>query len=538
MIVKKAEGRMGGRPAGRGHSFKALAAYMLNPKDNATERVVWHAIENVGTDNAHMAARVMAATAKNADAIKAKAGTGRAGRKSEHGAVLHLVMSWPEDQEPTPEHQHEAARDLLKALGMESAQAVLAAHDDNGKPHVHLMVNLIDPATGKQFSLSNDQRRMSDWALAYEQANGGVRCQQRADNADRRAKGEPTKDATSLSRPEWEQMQASARQSWQARREKREAAFSAQAQARADLRAQHSAEWKAAKAEAAAHKRAHDELFRAALNVAKAADKATNKPVWRDVFRRHRAETISAVDALSHAEARLRGQAQITGRARAFLKVAERFERSVIARKVLKPLGFDVSADRQRAIYADAKKREAEARAGVTSAAAIRAALPAKQEAERKALAGQLSAATLAKVRAAVQAVNPVDFTAMIERQDAERARLIEAQNTEREALGMKPYQPWRKEADQMETKQRPPREAFKAAAPQTGEGWKADNARRQFDAPGLTKGTTPAAPVDPRKAMQAQADAAKAKAASPEGKKAAEQFKAASKRKDQGPSL
>ena len=224
MIVKKAEGRMtGGRPAGRGHSFKALAAYLLNPKDDAAERVAWFGIENVGTDNPHMAARVMAATAKNADAIKARAGTGRAGRKSEHGAVLHLVMSWAEDETPTAEHQQQAARDLLGALGMDKAQAVLAAHDDNGKPHVHLMVNLIDPETGKQFSLSNDQRRMSDWALAYEKAHGGVRCQQRADNAERRAKGEPTKDRTSLSRPAWEEMQASARQSWQARREKREA---------------------------------------------------------------------------------------------------------------------------------------------------------------------------------------------------------------------------------------------------------------------------------------------------------------------------
>lgn len=435
MIVKKAEGRAGGRPAGRGHSFKSLAAYLLDPKEGEAHRVLWSAVENLGTDNGHMAARVMAATSKNADAIRANAGGSRAGRKSEHGDVYHLVMSWAEDETPTPEHQQDAARALLRQIGMERAQVLMAAHDDNGKPHVHLMVNLVDPETGKRFSLSNDQRAMSDWALAYEKAHGGVRCQQRADNAERRAKGENTKDAASLSRAAYEEMQATARTTWAERRAKRDEVFQRQAQERTALRAAHDAEWKA-------HRAASDRVFRAAHSAAKAADKAAHKPVWRQVFAAQRSETGRAVDAVNAAEARLKAQRQITTNTRRLVAVAERLERSFLARRVLAPLGLNVSADGPRATLADALTREAEAKGAVAARRAELAALPAKHEAARKALSRQISAATLEKAKAASRAVDPQEFTAMIERQAREKAAQIEAHNAERQPLGMKPYAP------------------------------------------------------------------------------------------------
>lgn len=499
MIVHKGEGRTGG-PAGRGHSFKKLAAYLLTPKD-AGDRALWYDVENVGTDNPHMAARVMAATAMNADAIKARAGVGRGGRKSEAGAVYHVVMSWAADETPTKEHQQGAARDMLKAIGLERAQALIVAHDDNGKPHLHIVANLIDPETGKQFSLSNDQRKMSDWALAYEKANGGIRVQGRADNAERRARGENTKDTASLSRPEYEKMAASARETWAAQRATRDAAFNRQTQERAALRGQHDAEWKAAKAEVKAHREAHDRLFRAALASAKAADKIKNKPVWREVFAEQKAATAAGSYVVTAAEARAKGAAQITRNARRLVAVAERFERSIIARKVLKPLGFNVSADGARATLQDAIRREAEAKAGAIRAKADFAALPGRHEADRKAIAAAQSAATMARVKEAMRAVNPVDFAAMIERHKEEMRRQIEAQNAERAALGMKPYQPRSKEAPTVEhwtEKSGQTRKAFdNARAPKapTQEPPKVQDARPSLDAPGLKKGTTPAAP-------------------------------------------
>lgn len=552
MIVHKGEGRRGG-PAGRGHSFKKLAAYLLSPKD-AGDRALWSDVLNVGTDNPHMAARVMAATAMNADAIKARAGVGRAGRKSEAGAVYHVVMSWAADETPSPEHQREAARDLMKALGMDTAQALVVAHDDNGKPHLHIVANLTDPATGKQYSLSNDQRRMSDWALAYEKANGGVRVQQRADNAERRKRGEQTKDTRSLSRPEYERMQASAREAWAKRRAERDAAFNRQAQERTDQRAQHAAEWKAAKGEAAAHRKAHDAIFRAALASAKAADKVTNKPVWRDVFdaqKRERMQAAGAVDraasALDAASQRYRGAQEITAGARRLCKLAERFERSVIARKVLKPLGFNVSADRQRATLLDAERRQGEAAAALPAYRAelqarrdALAAMPAKHEAERKAKAAELNAATLARVKAAVQAVNPVDFAAMIQRQDEERRRLIEAQNAERAALGMKPYQPRGKEAGPVEPQRMQKnadraRQAFDVAR-KPDQPEKAPAPARQQAGPtlapkGHSNGNDPGAPVRQAQPQAKAPEKAPAQSLADMKAKAAEQFaKAAEK--------
>lgn len=514
MIVHKGEGRTGG-PAGRGHSFKKLAAYLLSPKD-AGDRALWSEVENLGTDNPHMAARVMAATALNADAIKARAGVGRGGRKSEAGAVYHVVMSWAADETPTPEHQREAARDMLKAIGLETAQALIVAHDDNGKPHLHIVANLIDPATGKQYSLSNDQRKMSDWALAYEKANGGVRVQQRADNAERRAKGEQTKDTASLSRPEYERMQESARKSWAQRRAEREAAFAAQAADRGDLRAKHDAEWKAAKAEAAQHRKAHDQLYRAALASAKAADKITNKPVWRSLFQRQKGETLAASQAVWTAEARHKGAQEITRKARRLLAVSERFERSLIARKVLKPLGFNVSADGQRATLKDAQQREAEARFAVLDRKAQRDGLAARQEAERKATAATLAAATEARVKAAVGAVDPVDFKAMIQRQEEERRRQIEAQNAQRTALGMKPYQPRSKEAptvQPMENNTDRARQAFDAARkPEPAKAQQAapqpQQARPTMAPKGYSHGTTPGAPVASQQPQRAAPEA------------------------------
>lgn len=545
----------------QGRSFRGITSYMLNPKrgGDGAERADWSLALNCGTDNAATAAKVMAFTATHAEDIKAaaraeghKIGTRRSNAPR---PVLHLVMSWEEGETPTAAHQQQAARDMLKAMGLENAQALAVAHTDTKNPHVHIAVNLVRPDLGTMWDTHDNAKKMQAWALVYEKNNGGVVTPAREANSERRKAGEKVEGPRRLNRAEYEQMQASARQSWAQRKAARDEAFSRQADERGQLRAQHGEEWKAAKAEAAAHRRAHDQLFRAALKAAKDADKAANKPLWRDLFRRHRAEAMGAAGNVDAAQVRARGAAQITANARRLARVSERFERSFIARKVLKPLGFDVSADRPRALLAAAMKREAEARQVVAEVAKERAALTVAQEAERRALAASLSAATLAKVKAAVASVNPVDFAAMIERQAEERRRQIEAHNAERAALGMKPYQPRRKEAESMdrqgiEKNADRARQAFaantKPQAPQQAAP-RVQGAQPTLTPPGQTTGTTPAAPTrsaeDMRAALQAGVKAADAKAAekanSPEAKQAVKDAfaKAQQKRKD-GPSL
>ena len=155
----------------RGSSFKGLAAY-LGGQDKGEHRAVWSATQNIGTENIYMAARLMAATAMDADEIKRQNGWDGRGRRTTEKPVYHTVMSWPKEESPDYAHQEQAARDLVKAAGFENAQAIFVGHDDNGKTHVHVVVNVLDPETGKQFSLSNDYRKMQAWALEYCKEHG------------------------------------------------------------------------------------------------------------------------------------------------------------------------------------------------------------------------------------------------------------------------------------------------------------------------------------------------------------------------------
>ena len=71
-----------------------------------------------------------------------------AGRKLEK-PVVHYTLSWAKDERPDRAEMNRAAEETLKALGLERHQALIVAHNDKTHPHVHLVVNRVDPATGK-----------------------------------------------------------------------------------------------------------------------------------------------------------------------------------------------------------------------------------------------------------------------------------------------------------------------------------------------------------------------------------------------------
>ena len=545
----------------RGRSFKGLTAYMGGPKDGA-HRAVWSLAMNCGTDDVQTAAKVMAFTATHAEDIKAaaraeghKIGTARS--KSPR-PVLHLAISWETGETPTPEQQQDAARSLLKALGMEHAQAVAVAHNDTDHAHVHLAVNLVRPDLGTQWSLDDDMGKMSVWADEYSRAHGFIVTPGRAANAAKREAGEKVEPQRRLSRDQFDAMQQAAKHDWAAKqaarptstKAERDALFTGQADERSAL-------WRQQQAERRAHDAAYKKVFRAAHATAKADDKARNKGLWRDTFKRQTAERAQAARAVDMANARLRGASAITAKAKRLLAASERFERSFVARKVLAPLGLNVSADRQRAIYEDARRRELEAAGASLAAVQAKAGLEAKQAAERKALSDRLSAATFERVKAALSQINSTEFAAMIERHNEEKRSQIEAHNTARAAAGMKPYQPRSKEAPTVEPQRIDKnrdlaRQAFagvKDAQQPQAEAPKVQAAYKSYDMPGMTKGHTPAAPVrqaeatkaapsndttrtsfsgdELRAAMRQRAAAATEKANSPEAKAADRQRRA-----------
>lgn len=475
------------RTVARGHSFKKLAAYLTQPKEGQ-HRALWSMTENVAVDDPRTAARIMAHTAIHADELKAAAGIATRGRKAKEGPVYHVVMSWAEGQKPTQEQQQEAARSLLAMIGLDKAQALVVAHNDNGKEHLHIMANLVDPETGKRFSLSNDQHKMQAWALEYERAHGGVILKAREERAEKWAKGERPAKAERLPRPAYNRIDRAAR----------DAAFTRQAEERASLRTAHSAEWKAAKAEAAAMRAAYKSAFRDAYAKAKAADRAENKPKWRDLFRRQQADTRSMDYAADHAEQQAETARKDARRATLATERAARRSDTLLG-GLAQRLGLaatpEAAQERQRRAV-DQMERAALHLATVQLG---RASLKAKQDAERAALAKALGEVTFAKAQLAVDEMPRANFAAIITRQNAEKAAQIAAHNAERDELGMKRYEPkTSRKDDPMSLTERSSTTAFDAARqrqqPERGNA-PVQGAQRTLTPDGRSTGTTPGAP-------------------------------------------
>lgn len=176
-------------------SFKAAANYYLHDKGaSSTERVSFTLTENLPTNDAALGMKIMAHTAMNADYLKRQAGVSTRGRKQEKPVYAYSLAWHPDDRPPTRDDMIDAAKDTLKRLGLDRHEAIIVGHNDTKHPHVHVIVNRVNPETGVMAKLSNDRHIFSRWAQAHEQARGEIRCEQRVENNRRRDKGEYVKD--------------------------------------------------------------------------------------------------------------------------------------------------------------------------------------------------------------------------------------------------------------------------------------------------------------------------------------------------------
>lgn len=67
--------------------------------------------------------------------------------RSKKSKYMHLVLSLSPDEKLTDEQWQNVAKDYLKEVGMEGHQCIAVKHDDNGKEHIHLVINRIDTNT-------------------------------------------------------------------------------------------------------------------------------------------------------------------------------------------------------------------------------------------------------------------------------------------------------------------------------------------------------------------------------------------------------
>ena len=132
--------------------FKSLALYLLSDKPGGVKgRVAWTSVVNLDSPDPFRAWRTMAFTAMKARALRISAGLPPDAGKTVK-PVLHLSLSWPPWQAPSPPAMQEACASALACLGAQDHQALLVAHGDTEHAHVHLMANLVHPTTGAPFA--------------------------------------------------------------------------------------------------------------------------------------------------------------------------------------------------------------------------------------------------------------------------------------------------------------------------------------------------------------------------------------------------
>lgn len=162
--------------AAKGHSFKGAFAYYLHDKGRETaERVAWAETRNLAHDDPAYAQSVMIATARQAEALKKAAGVKGTGRKA-GGPVHAYSISWHPENETVPDRAGmlAIAHETLKLLKADHLQAVIVAHQDTAHPHVHVIVNRVDPGNGKMHPFGNDAHKLDEWAAKYERDRGQI----------------------------------------------------------------------------------------------------------------------------------------------------------------------------------------------------------------------------------------------------------------------------------------------------------------------------------------------------------------------------
>lgn len=186
----------GGRAVGT--SFKGVFQYLQHDKRaegqshaDSADRIAWQAFRNIATDDPAMAWRIMMATANQQDALKMAAGGSVAGNKSDK-VVFHYSLAWHPDEAAglSKAEMLRAADESLRALGASGHQAAIIAHKDTAHPHVHVVINRVNPENGKMLDIWNYQKKLSRWAMAYEQERGKIWCNNRVENWKRRDLGE------------------------------------------------------------------------------------------------------------------------------------------------------------------------------------------------------------------------------------------------------------------------------------------------------------------------------------------------------------
>lgn len=105
--------------------------------------MAWAVSRNLPTSDPELAATFMRATAGRSDRVEKP--------------VYHIALSFDPSDAVDRATMERVADRVLERLGLAEHQAVIVAHRDRAHAHLHLLVNRVDPETGKAWERWKDQ---------------------------------------------------------------------------------------------------------------------------------------------------------------------------------------------------------------------------------------------------------------------------------------------------------------------------------------------------------------------------------------------
>ncbi len=160
----------------RGHSFAGVSAYLMHDKGaDTSERVMWSSTHNLHTDDIVRASRFMAWTDLNRESLREDS----RGSKAHAGNVYHYSLSRDPDAPRGEDWMAKSGHGSVAALKLDGHQYYLVAHSDTDHEHVHVVVNLAHPETGKIARIRGDYKTLDRWANGFESEHG-IECEERA----------------------------------------------------------------------------------------------------------------------------------------------------------------------------------------------------------------------------------------------------------------------------------------------------------------------------------------------------------------------
>jgi Relaxase/Mobilisation nuclease domain/Large polyvalent protein-associated domain 7 len=139
-------------------SWTRLNAYILDIERHG-EKVAWERASNCQADDPGWAVKeILATQARNTRSRTAKS--------------YHLVVSFPDGEQPTRAQIEDIENRLCAALGFEEHQRVSAVHQNTDNWHLHVAINKVHPRTFRNFEPFRDHYRLQEACVELEIRHG------------------------------------------------------------------------------------------------------------------------------------------------------------------------------------------------------------------------------------------------------------------------------------------------------------------------------------------------------------------------------